>query len=108
MVPVLRAKTADEACVGRAFVAWDFGDGYEEDGVGGIDAIVRKALGKSSKFVGGRVESDIASGGIGQEVAVFHRSASVGMCDGGGVWRPRTQVVAWLNSRTQTWGCCGR
>ena len=37
----LRAKTADEACVGRAFVAWNFGDGYEEDGVGGIDAIVR-------------------------------------------------------------------
>ena len=41
MFRFLRAKTADEACVGRAFVAWDFGDGYEEDGVGGIDAIVR-------------------------------------------------------------------
>ena len=31
----LRAKTADEACVARAFIAWDFGDMYEEDGVGG-------------------------------------------------------------------------
>ena len=41
VVDGILSKTADEACVGRAFVAWDFGDGYEEDGVGGIDAIVR-------------------------------------------------------------------
>ena len=101
------AKTADEACVGRAFVAWDFVDGYEEDGVGGIDAIVRKALGKLSKFVGCRVKPDIASAGIGQEVAVFHRFASVGMGDGGGVLRSRMQVVAWLNGRTRTRGWCG-
>ena len=72
-------------CVGRAFVAWDFGDGYEEDGVGGIDAIVGKAFGKSSIFVGGRAEPDFASGGICKEVAVFHISASVGVGDGGGV-----------------------
>ena len=78
----MRAKTAYEACVGRAFVAWDFGDGYEEDGVGGIDAIVGEALGKSSKFVGGGAELDIASGGIRKEVAVFHRSAGVGVGDG--------------------------
>ena len=88
-------------------MAWDFVDGYEEDGVGGIDAIVRKAMGKSSKFVGGRVKPNIASGGIGQEVVVFHRFAGVGMGDGGGILRLRTQVVAWLNGRTRTLGWYG-
>ena len=89
-------------------MAWDFGDWDEEDGVGGVDAIVGEALGKSSKFVGGGVEPDVASGGIRKEVTVFHRSAGVGVGDGGGVVRLRTQVVVWFNGRTRTRGWCQR
>ena len=102
----LRAKTADILCIGRAFVAGDFGDGDEEDGVGDVNAIAGEALGKSSKFVGGGVEPDVASGVICKEVAVFHRSAGGSMGDGGGVVTLRTQVVAWFNRRTMTWGWC--
>ena len=101
------SETADKPCVDRAFGAWDFGDGYEEDGVGGIDAIVGKSLGKASEFVGGGVEPNIASSGISQEVAVFHGSAGVGMCNGGGVLDSRTQVVAWFTGRTRTGGVLG-
>ena len=102
----MRAKTADELCIGRAFAAGELGDGDEEDGVGDVDAIAGEALGKSSKFVGGGAEPDVASGGICKEVAVFHRSAGGGVGDGGGVVRLRTQVVAWFNRRTRTWGWC--
>ena len=89
-------------------MAWDFGDGDEEDGVGGVDTIVGEALGKLSKFVGGGAEPDVASGGIHKEVAVFHRSAGVGVGDGGGVVRSRMQVIAWCNGRTRTRGWCRR
>ena len=73
-------------------MAWDFGDGDEEDGVGGFDAIVGEALGKSSKLVGGGADPDVVGGGICKEVAIFHRFACVGVGDGRCVMRSRTQV----------------
>ena len=102
----LRAKTADELCIGQAFVAWDFRDGDEEDGVGGVDAIVGEALGKLSKFVGSGAEPDVAGGGICKEVLVFHRFARMGVGDGSCGVRLRTEVVAWFKGRRGCRGWC--
>ena len=87
-------------------MAWDFHDGDEEDGVGGVNVIVGEALGKLSKFIGGGAEPDVAGGGICKEVAVFHRFAHVGVGDGSCVVRSRTQVVAWLKGRRGARGWC--
>ena len=74
------AVGADKTAVGWFAVSWNFGVVDENDGVGADDSAF-ETLGKTAEFIGGRALPEELGPGIGDELAIFHALASVGVDD---------------------------